>query len=82
VNRVLVSECAFCGADMIAPEWSEHVSDLVFGTCGSAKPADVRLKMRSTCLGGQLRVSARLALPEITPAASPGSQRCAAPRRG
>jgi hypothetical protein len=28
VNRVLLGECAFCGADMIAPEWSEHVSDL------------------------------------------------------
>ena len=27
VTSVLVSECAFCGADMIAPESSEHVSD-------------------------------------------------------
>jgi ribosomal protein L37AE/L43A len=27
VNRVSVSKCAQCGADMIAPEWSEHVSD-------------------------------------------------------
>jgi ribosomal protein L37AE/L43A len=26
VNRVLLGECAFCGADMIAPEGSEHVS--------------------------------------------------------
>jgi hypothetical protein len=27
VNSVLVSECARCGADMIAPRWSEHLSD-------------------------------------------------------
>jgi hypothetical protein len=27
VTSLLVSECAFCGADLIAPEWSEHVSD-------------------------------------------------------
>ena len=27
VTSVLVSECAFCGTDMIAPESSEHVSD-------------------------------------------------------
>jgi hypothetical protein len=27
VNRVLGSECPQCGADVIAPEWSEHVSD-------------------------------------------------------
>jgi len=27
VNKVSVSKCAQCGADMIAPEWSEHVSD-------------------------------------------------------
>jgi hypothetical protein len=31
---------------------------IVFGTCGSAKPADVRLKIRSTCLRSQLRISA------------------------
>lgn len=27
MNRVLGSECPQCGADVIAPEWSEHVSD-------------------------------------------------------
>ena len=27
MNRVLFSECARCGADMIAPKWSEHVSE-------------------------------------------------------
>ena len=27
VNRVLLGEWALCGADMIAPQWSEHVSD-------------------------------------------------------
>ena len=27
MNRVSVNECAQCGADMIAPEWSEHLSD-------------------------------------------------------
>ena len=27
MNRVLLGECALCGADMIAPQWSEHVSD-------------------------------------------------------
>jgi len=27
VNRVSVSECAQCGAEMIAPAWSEHLSD-------------------------------------------------------
>jgi ribosomal protein L37AE/L43A len=27
VNSVLVSECAQCGAEMIAPKWSEHLSD-------------------------------------------------------
>ena len=27
MNRVSVSKCAQCGTDMIAPEWSEHVSD-------------------------------------------------------
>ena len=26
VNRALVSECPQCGADIVAPEWSEHVS--------------------------------------------------------
>ena len=37
---------------------------IVFEPCGSAKPADVRLKIRSTCLRRELRVSARLALPK------------------
>jgi len=27
VNRVSVNDCAQCGADMIAPEGSEHLSD-------------------------------------------------------
>jgi ribosomal protein L37AE/L43A len=27
MNRVLLSECAQCGAEMIAPRWSEHLSD-------------------------------------------------------
>jgi C4-type Zn-finger protein len=27
VNTVSVGKCAQCGTDMIAPEWSEHVSD-------------------------------------------------------
>ena len=27
MNRGLGSECPQCGADVIAPEWSEHVSD-------------------------------------------------------
>jgi ribosomal protein L37AE/L43A len=27
VNRVSVNDCAQCGADMIAPEESEHLSD-------------------------------------------------------
>jgi len=27
VNRVSASECAQCGADMIAPTWSEHLSN-------------------------------------------------------
>jgi ribosomal protein L37AE/L43A len=27
VNRLSVSECAQCGAEMIAPKWSEHLSD-------------------------------------------------------
>jgi hypothetical protein len=27
VKEVSVSKCAQCGTDMIAPEWSEHVSD-------------------------------------------------------
>ena len=27
MSSVLVSECAQCGADMIAPKWSEHLSD-------------------------------------------------------
>jgi C4-type Zn-finger protein len=27
VNRVSVNECAQCRADIIAPEWSEHLSD-------------------------------------------------------
>ena len=31
---------------------------IVFGTCGSAKAADVSLKIRSTCLRRQLRVCA------------------------
>ena len=26
MNRVVGSECPECGADIIAPEWSEHVS--------------------------------------------------------
>jgi hypothetical protein len=26
VNRVSVNQCAQCGADIIAPEWSEHLS--------------------------------------------------------
>jgi len=27
MNRVPVSQCARCGEDMIAPEWSEYLSD-------------------------------------------------------
>jgi hypothetical protein len=27
VNRVPVNQCAQCGADIIAAEWSEHLSD-------------------------------------------------------
>ena len=27
MNRVSVNACARCGLDMIAPEWSGHVSD-------------------------------------------------------
>jgi len=27
VNRVSVNQCAQCRADIIAPEWSEHLSD-------------------------------------------------------
>ena len=27
MNRLSVSECAQCGAEMIAPKWSEHLSD-------------------------------------------------------
>jgi ribosomal protein L37AE/L43A len=27
VNRVAGNECAQCGADIIAPDWSEHLSD-------------------------------------------------------
>jgi hypothetical protein len=27
VTRVSVNECAQCSADIIAPEWSEHLSD-------------------------------------------------------
>jgi ribosomal protein L37AE/L43A len=27
VKEVSVGKCAQCGTDMIAPEWSEHVSD-------------------------------------------------------
>jgi len=27
VTRVFVNECAQCRADIIAPEWSEHLSD-------------------------------------------------------
>jgi hypothetical protein len=27
VNRVAVNQCAQCRADIIAPEWSEHLSD-------------------------------------------------------
>jgi C4-type Zn-finger protein len=27
VNRVSVNECPQCGSEMIAPEWSEHLSD-------------------------------------------------------
>jgi hypothetical protein len=27
VNRVSVNQCAQCQADIIAPEWSEHLSD-------------------------------------------------------
>jgi len=27
VNRMSVNQCAQCGADLIAAEWSEHLSD-------------------------------------------------------
>ena len=27
VQRVSVNECTQCGADLVAPEWSEHLSD-------------------------------------------------------
>ena len=27
VNRITVNECAQCGADLFAAEWSEHVTD-------------------------------------------------------
>jgi len=27
VNRLTVNQCAQCGADIIAPEWSEHLSE-------------------------------------------------------
>jgi len=47
VNRVSVSECAQCGAGMIAPTWSEHPPITAFGTCGPARPADINSKTRS-----------------------------------
>jgi C4-type Zn-finger protein len=28
VNRIIVNQCAQCGADLIAAEWSEQVTDL------------------------------------------------------
>jgi hypothetical protein len=28
VTRISVNQCAQCRADIIAPEWSEHLSDL------------------------------------------------------
>jgi ribosomal protein L37AE/L43A len=27
VNRISVNQCAQCGADIIAAEWSEHLTD-------------------------------------------------------
>jgi len=27
MNRVSVNECPQCGGEMVAPEWSEHLSD-------------------------------------------------------
>ena len=27
MNRITVNQCAHCGTDLIAAEWSEHLSD-------------------------------------------------------
>lgn len=44
MSTVSVSECAQCGADMIAPEWSEHVSDHCVRNFWSCEACGYRLK--------------------------------------
>jgi hypothetical protein len=56
VNRVSVNQCAQCRTDIIAPEWSEHLSDYcIRHVWGPAMPAGIGLRIRSTC-----RVSRRM----------------------
>jgi hypothetical protein len=44
VNRVSVNKCARCGADMIAPEWSEHVSDRCVRNFWSCEACEYRVE--------------------------------------
>ena len=46
MNRLTVNQCAQCGADLIAAEWSAVVSEMY----GPATLADISLRIRFTCL--------------------------------
>ena len=53
------SVCAQCRADIIAPEWSEHLSDYVFGIIGRAMPAGSDLRIPFTYRGVRWRTCHR-----------------------
>jgi hypothetical protein len=52
VHRILLGECPHCGADVIAPQWSEHLSDRCVRNiwsceaCGSQFEETVRFSAR------------------------------------
>ena len=46
MHGVFGSEYPQCGADVIAPEWCEHVSAHCVRTCGLARHATINLKRK------------------------------------
>jgi C4-type Zn-finger protein len=44
VNRVSVNQCAQCGADIIAAEWSEHLTDYCIRNVWSCEACGYQLE--------------------------------------
>jgi C4-type Zn-finger protein len=49
VTRVSVNQCAQCQADIIAPEWSEHLSDYCIRHVWSCDACGYRFEDTVTC---------------------------------